>query len=189
MTIKLKYTEAKGVKFLNPGFMVTGQTTFDEKTFLDYYIPAINTAIQQKFNVYVGMADGVDKLTRRYLAEKKYDKVIIVNKKDDFNPVIFGLGWTFVHGFSGYPERDDWMLEKCDHVVGFIKKAGNELKDVYSLGSGTFRNLMIKKFGNIGKEIQTLIRESNFKTINDVSIAVKKKFNIEISDFIKSRLI
>ena len=107
--------------------MICGQLNLTKDKFDRYYIPLIDEVIKNNMTIYVGNAEGCDTFAVEYLFKVGYENVTVVNKKNEFKFSFTQNKWKLISGFNGYPERDKYMIDHCNKVIGFI---GNDKRSL-----------------------------------------------------------
>ena len=126
--------------------MISGSLSFTQDEFQSSYKPEICSILQQHNNAtfIVGDAAGADTLALNYLlkeAKVPSGRIIVCPSKPKRDH-LKKLGVTIVDGFTHYSKRDEYMTENSDVDIAFLRG------DIYSLGGGTMKNLMRRKYGN-----------------------------------------
>ena len=126
--------------------MISGSLSFTQTEFQTSYKPEIDSILQQHKDAtfIVGDAAGADTLALNYLLKeaKIPSGSIVVCPSKPKRDHLKKLGVTIVDGFTHYSKRDEYMTENSDVDIAFIRG------DIYSLGGGTMKNLMRRKYGN-----------------------------------------
>ena len=147
---------------------VSGNTFVDQRFFDQYYKPSLNNLLSKGAEIYVGGANGIDRLTQQYCLDQSIDpkRVHVYDKGNQDNR----LSSEFIHvnEFKTYSDRDEALTNITDQDLCFVHQYGGG-------GSGTFTNVIRRQFGSeIAKSIQKLFRKhsSEYGNLHDLQLII-----------------
>ena len=159
--------------------VVCGHIDIPEDTWNKHYLPLL-AALPKDTLIYTGGAEGSDYFTQKFCISQLH-RFVVCDKGTQNNVINHGnkslpFRIGHVNGFSSFPERDEYMLQKCNDVITVL------YNNTRALGSGSFYNLLFKKLGcDLAKSFQLHARSKEW---DDISSCIES-FNSPHQDSIK----